>query len=157
MRLRASGRVGAFQAQREALMHAEAMLLVDDREPELAEIDLLLKQRVRADRDLRLRRSRRAPAPRACPCASGCRRATPPRRRAARATPRTCVVLLGEDFGRRHDRDLIAVFHRLQRSQRRDDRLAAADIALQQALHRMRLREVGADLAQALAAARASA
>ena len=47
------------------------------------------------------------------------------------------VVLLGEDFGRRHDRDLIAVLDRLQRGERGDDGLAAADVALQQALHRV--------------------
>ncbi len=36
-------------AQRRALQHAEAVLLVDDRQPELAERDVLLDQRVRAD------------------------------------------------------------------------------------------------------------
>ena len=56
------------------------------------------------------------------------------------------VVLLGEDLGRRHQRDLPAGLDRLQRGQRRDDRLAAADVALQQALHRHRPLEVVADL-----------
>ena len=55
-------------------------------------------------------------------------------------------MLLGENLGRRHDGDLRAVFHRLQRRKRRNDRLAAADVALQQPLHRIRLREVGFDL-----------
>ena len=53
-------------------------------------------------------------------------------------------MLLGEDLGGRHDRRLPAVLDRLQRGERRDDGLAAADVALQQALHRVRLGEVGA-------------
>ena len=54
-------------------------------------------------------------------------------------------VLLGEDFGGCHERGLQAVFHRLQARQRGDHGFAAADVALQQAPHRMRLCEVGAD------------
>ena len=41
-----------LRAQRRALQDAEAMLLVDHRQPELAERDVLLHQRVRADRHL---------------------------------------------------------------------------------------------------------
>ena len=37
-------------------MHAEAMLLVDHREAEIAEDDALLKQRMRADGDVDLAR-----------------------------------------------------------------------------------------------------
>ena len=57
------------------------------------------------------------------------------------------VVLLGEDFRRRHERDLLARFDGLQRGQRRDDRLAGADVALQQPLHRRRALQVMRDLA----------
>ena len=42
----------ALLAQQQALMHAEAMLLVDDHQPEPLELDAFLEQRVRADRDL---------------------------------------------------------------------------------------------------------
>ena len=56
-------------------------------------------------------------------------------------------MLLGEDFGGRHQRRLVAGFDRMQHGQRGDHGLAAADVALQQALHRMRLAEVGGDLA----------
>ena len=41
----------ALAAQREALRDAEAMLLVDDREPELRQLHAFLEQRVRADRE----------------------------------------------------------------------------------------------------------
>ena len=46
----------AFGAERQALMHAEAMLLVDDGEAEIAEADALLKQRMCADDDVDLAR-----------------------------------------------------------------------------------------------------
>ena len=47
MRLMAVRR--AFFAQRQALMHAEAVLLIDDDQRQRGEFDALLKQRVRAD------------------------------------------------------------------------------------------------------------
>ena len=56
-------------------------------------------------------------------------------------------MLFGEDLGRRHERDLLAALDRLQRRERRDDRLAGADVALQQPLHRRRMLEVVRDLA----------
>ena len=40
--------------QREPLMHAEAVLLVDDREREIVERDVLLEQRVGADQQVDL-------------------------------------------------------------------------------------------------------
>src|SRR5258708_19211332 len=52
MRLMAIG--GAFFAQTQALMHAEAMLFVDDDQAERGEFDPLLKQGMRADDDGRV-------------------------------------------------------------------------------------------------------
>jgi hypothetical protein len=43
----------ALVAQREALVHAEAVLLVDDRQPERVEAHAFLHQRVRANHNLR--------------------------------------------------------------------------------------------------------
>jgi hypothetical protein len=45
-------------------------------------------------------------------------------------------VLLGEDLGGRHERDLLSVLHRHDRGQHGDDRLAGADVTLQQPVHR---------------------
>jgi len=56
-------------------------------------------------------------------------------------------MLLGEDFGGRHQRRLVAGLDRVQHGQRGDHCLAAADVALQQALHRMRLFKVGGNFA----------
>ena len=54
--------VGALVAQRQPLVHAEAVLLVDDDQAELRERDALLHQRVRADDDVRAARAARASA-----------------------------------------------------------------------------------------------
>ena len=54
-------------------------------------------------------------------------------------------MLLGEDIGGRHEGNLVTVLDGLQRSERGNNGLAAADIAEQQALHRVRLREIAAD------------
>ena len=56
-----------LRGEREALVHAEAVLLVDDGEREIAERDLVLEQRMGADQQIDLagcearRASRRAP------------------------------------------------------------------------------------------------
>ena len=57
-------------------------------------------------------------------------------------------VLLGEQFGRRHDRGLVVVLDREQRGEQRDDRLAAPHVALQQAVHAQRAGHVLHDLAR---------
>ncbi len=54
-------------------------------------------------------------------------------------------MLLGQNFGRRHERNLPAALDRLQRGERGDDRLAAADVTLQQPLHRRRTLEIVTD------------
>ena len=43
-----------FFGQRQALMHAEAMLLVDHRQREVAKLHILLEQRMGADEDVRI-------------------------------------------------------------------------------------------------------
>ena len=85
---------------------------------------------------------------------TGCPGRAPPSRRAA---PDTGDVLLGEHLGRRHQRTLVAALHRRQQRRHGDDRLAGADVALQQPVHRVRPGEVGADLVDRPAAARRSA
>ena len=62
--------------------------------------------------------------------------------------PEILRMLIGEQFGRRHQRDLPAHLHGLSRGQRGDQGLAAAHIALHQAQHRRREREIPLDLAQ---------
>ena len=59
-------------------------------------------------------------------------------------------VLLSEGFGGSHERALAPALDRAQERVERDDRLARADVALQQPLHRDGAREVAVDLADRL-------
>ena len=129
----------ALLAQRQALVHAEAMLLVHDDEAEIGKCDILLKQRVRADRNRYLTRTDGLDnvQPRAA--------VEPSRQTGYRDAQRLkpageiAQMLLGQKLGRRHDRDLEPGLDRDQRRRGRDHGFAAADVTLHQPLHRMRL------------------
>ncbi len=130
--------------QRLALLDAEAVLLVDDGDGEIAKLDALLDQCVRADDDVDLLRELALTLP---------RRAREQRARDAELLAEIGdreEVLLGERLGRGHQRALAAVLDGAQQRIERDDRLARADVALQQPLHRRRAREVRVDLADRL-------
>ena len=58
------------------------------------------------------------------------------------------IVLLGENFRRRHQRDLVSVFHGNNRGLKGDDGFTRAHIALQQAAHGVRFFHVGGDFFQ---------
>ena len=138
----------ALLPQTQPLVHAEAMLLVDDRNRERGEFDALLEQRVRADHDPGVAAAHRgeglAPRP----------RARPPReqrdRNAERFEPpvEIACVLVGEQFRRRHQCDLSARLERPAGGERGDQGLAAADVALHEPKHRRRPRQVGLDLTE---------
>ena len=135
----------AFLLQRQALAHTEAMLLVDDRQAQPGELDLVFDQGVGADHDRRVATGN--------PCehrflaalfqAAGEPRDFEPE--GSKPRRQLAVMLLGEDLGGSHQGRLITRFDRMQHGQRGHHRLAAADVALQQALHRMRLIEVAGD------------
>ena len=132
-------------------MHAEAVLLVDDRKGQVVELHVGLEQCVRADQNVDLARLQplqqlraRTPllAPRQQPDAQ-----TGPvgeRRDGFR-------VLAGQHLGRRHQGRLRAGFHRDRHRHQRHHGLAGADVALQQAQHAERGRDVLRDLLQRLA------
>ena len=130
--------------ERRALLDAEAVLLVDHGDREVAQLETLLDQRVRPDHDVG--------AERRLPLALS-RRAR--EQRAADAELEAEVgdreeVLLGERLGRRHQRALAPALDRAQERVERDDRLARADVSLQEPLHRDGSREVAVDLADRL-------
>ena len=123
-------------AQRQTLGDAESVLLVDDREAESSELDILLDDRVGADDE-----------PRRTGChalqhvASGFALSVagePGHTDTERFQPadELAKVLVGEDFGGGHQGALPAVVDGDGRGERGDDRLAGADVALQQAVHR---------------------
>ena len=135
----------ALVAQRHPLMHAETMLFIDDDQGEALELDTFLEKRVRADDE-----PGRA-------VGDGVERLPPGRRFLAAAEPRRLdaerlepgaeisPVLLGENFRRRHDRNLDAAGNRLEAGDRGNDGLARADIPLDESHHWMRVAEIAQD------------
>ena len=98
------------------------------------------------------------------------RELVPPRRRGGRpgqqrdAKPRRLQqprqrheVLLRQNFGRRHERHLLAILHRHQRGEQGDDRLARSDVALQEPVHRLRPLQVFDNLLEGLSLPRRQA
>src|SRR5436190_1195396 len=138
----------ALGAERLALLHAEAVLLVDDGEPESCERRGLLHERVGADDERRrwIGEPRRDVATllRAQPAGDEHRCET---ERLEQAADRA-RVLLGEQLGGRHDGGLEPVIHREEGAEQSDDRLPAADVALEQTLHAPVAAQVGENLAQ---------
>ena len=137
----------ALAAQQQPLIHAEPVLLVDHRQRQVVVLHALLEQRVGADdqRHRAIRQSAQQLRPRAPLHATGQQRHR--RRRQAR---QRAVVLLRQHLGRRHQRGLLPGLDRAQHRQQRHQRLAGADVALQQPQHPPVGRQIGVDLSQRL-------
>ena len=116
------------------------MLLVDHGEAQALELDSRLEQRVGAHDELYV-------------TAANPFQNLAPRRRAQRARQQAraacdaslreqatdvAIMLIGQDLRRRHQGGLVAVVHGDEQSQQRHDRLARADVALEQPVHRVR-------------------
>ena len=120
-----------------ALAHAEAVLLVDDRDGEAVELDGVLDQRVRADDAAAARRcaslpSRSARRPAGVePVSSAAGTSSPGMSAWSVAKCCSASVSVGAISAAWH-----AVLDRAQHRVQRDDGLARADLAHQQALHR---------------------
>ena len=122
-----------------ALGDAEAVLLVGYYKPQLVIANLVLDQRVGPDDDINLMRR------------DGRKRffmllgrklagKKPDANSRIRQKPRECLAVLArEDFRRRHQDALIAVFHGLGQREKRDGRLSRADVPLHEPPHRRRL------------------
>ena len=132
----------ALRLQDLALLDAEAVLLVDDGEPEPLEGDAALDEGVGADGDLHRTVGE--------PLANRGRRTGGAHQLDAAALAEQALqvgeMLFGEELGRRHEGGLETALRREQEADRGDDRLAAADVTLQQAEHRLRAFEVVDDL-----------
>jgi hypothetical protein len=136
----------AALGQRRALLDAEPVLLVDDRDREVGEPDLLLDQRVGADRDLRLSAGDPRSRGRVLLRGQGAREQHERDVELGADPLDRQEVLLGERLGRRHQRALPAGLDRTQQRVERHDRLPGADVALEQPRHGRRAGEVGVDL-----------
>ena len=144
MRVAALG--ATFLTQLHALVHAEAMLLVHDRDREPVEVHSFLEQGMCAHGHVhaavrQVLQQRRAGAPGEPPGEQADAHAE--RIEPAREVPR---VLLRQQLRGRHHRGLRALLDGAQRRERRHHGFAGAHVALHQPHHRMRALEVGGDL-----------
>ena len=128
--------VGAELLQPLLVLHAEMLLLVDDQEAEVLELDPLAEQRVGADGDvdravgdalLDARELRRADEARGLADLD---------RQPAEALLEGAGVLAGEQRGRRDQRHLLAVHGGDEGGAERHLRLAEADVAADEPVHR---------------------
>ncbi len=134
------------QALEEFLVaHAEALLLVDDDEPEVAEGDARREDGVRADHDVARARGEALEGPLVRAARLEARDGFDPHGCAVEARGERLEVLLGEDGRRREDGGLFAVERGDVGRAHRDFRLAVARVAADQPVHRLRRGEIRLD------------
>ena len=121
---------------------AEMLLLVDDQEPEILELHGLAEKRMGADRDIDLAFGDRFLDLGGVLGGDQPRELLDPDRQALEARAEGGEMLAGEEGGGRHDRDLIARHHRDEGGAQRHFRLAEADIAANEAIHRLARPEI---------------
>src|SRR3954463_12714093 len=134
--------------QLETLKDAEAVLLVNDDEAQLCEFNFLLDQGVGSDHQLRAALSDVAAD---LALAVVLKRAGEKHNSVSRRfkdAARRKIMLLGENLGRRHQRNLVSVLDGDNRGLECDERFARAYVALKQAAHRERLLHIGSDFFQ---------
>ena len=129
-----------FGAEVHALADAEAVLLVDDGEAEVAEGDVGLEERVGADEDGDLAGGEGGELGGALGALVAAGQQVEADAGGLGERRERVEVLAGEDLGRRHQRRLAAGLDRGEHGEQRDQRLAGADVALQQAVHPQRPR-----------------
>ena len=139
------GVVGGFFLQLQALVHAEAVLFVDDDEGEAGVGDVFLEDGVGADDELGA-----AVGDSGESGAFFCARHFAGERgegdgESGEQAADVGRVLFGEQFGRHHQYGLAAGGDGLQAGGEGNDGFTGADVALHEAHHRCRLREVGGD------------
>ena len=136
----------ALFPQRQALMNAKAVLFVDNHQRQAVKLHLLLENGVGADNHLHftvgdgflLRLARFAFLFASQPADFNAQRREP--------AAEIIGVLLGEQFGRRHQRHLLTMGDSAQGGQRGNQRFTGSDVALYQAHHRHVQRHIALDL-----------
>ncbi|MEZ5459058.1 MAG: hypothetical protein R3E65_07045 [Steroidobacteraceae bacterium] len=138
----------ALLLELQSLLHAEAVLLVDDREREVVEFDAFLEQCMRADHELALAGGNQLEG--AAPRAGRLRTGDQHDGDAERPEPllQVAEMLFCQQLRGRHQRGLVAAADRAGRGRCGDHGLAAADVALHQPRHRRVAREVGVDVVE---------
>ena len=136
----------AFARQREPLVHAEAVLLVDDGEREIVKRHVVLKQRVGADDEIDIAGGERRQNLRAFAAALAAGEDGEADAGGRRQPRDGGEMLPRQNFGRRHERRLPAGLDHGRGGKERDHGLAGADVAMKQPQHAVRLREIGDDV-----------
>ena len=131
---RAAGRRLAVQLA--ALVDAEPVLLVHDRDEQAVELHRVLDQRVRADEDLQLAARQLAQQVGAARLRGGAGQQRGLHELTGHQLLQRREVLLGQRLRGRHQRGLAAGLDGAQHRVQRHDGLAGADLAHQQPLHR---------------------
>ena len=132
-------------AQQLLLLDAEALLLVDDQQPQVLGAHVAREQPVGADEDVDLALGEARDRLLLLGGGAEARHVLDRHRVVLEALGEGAVVLLGEDRGRRQHHHLLAVLGRLERGAQRHLGLAVADVAADQAIHRPRGLHVGLD------------
>ena len=130
------------------MLNTESVLLIHDDERELVELHSILEKRVRTDDQLKVTRS--DGFERAAPRSNGLRPGDEPDGNAERTKPRVEIflVLLGEQFGGCHQRDLTTTADRARCRCRCDHCFSTADVALHQTNHRLCSLQITFDVIQ---------
>ncbi len=137
-------------SQAQALVHPEPVLLVDDRQHQVAVVDRILEQRMRADDDLRLSGGNPRGDHLAFLALGASRQDLDGYSGGRGKAGNRRMVLARQDLGRRHQHRLSAAFHHGGHGKQRHQRLPGADIALQQPQHAGIGRHVGEDIGDCL-------
>ncbi len=116
--------------------HAEALLLVHDEQSEVAEDHVFREQAVRAHEDVDVAAGQLLERRQLLALAAEARHHVHAHGERREARFQRFMMLEGEHGRRREDRHLLAVHHRLEGRAHRHFRLAVADIAAEQAIHR---------------------
>ena len=131
------------------MRHAEALLLVDDQQAEIMELHVLLQQLMRADDEIERTGTQVGHVFLDLCRGAEARQHADLHREAPEAVDRRRIMLLRQ-HGRRHKNgDLLAVEDRLHGRAQRDLGLAEADVAAEQAIHRLGRLHIGFDLLDA--------
>ena len=122
--------------ERRSLLDAEAMLLIRHDEAERSEGDRLLDQGMRADHDIDIVRLDRLVRRLALLLRQSSCQEQKPHGQISKQFAELVEMLTRQDFRRRHECALKAVFHRLDKRQEGESRLARADVSLHETAHR---------------------
>ena len=140
----------AFLREREPLVDAKPVLLIDNGQRQVVESNVFLKQRMRADQKVDIAYCKtienlfsRSPA-----LAAG--EDGGPDGGGFGERHNRCVVLTSKDFGRCHESCLASGFDDCGCRSQCHNRFSRTDVALQQAQHPMRAGEVGDDIVDRL-------